>query len=340
MSRLSWLQNDLLHRALRFTVTVILPVAIGLYRGIEPWLVFATLGAIVSFVGDEGGKPVERLCLMAIGPLAMLIGAGIGTSIAGNFELLLPIAILAGILYGLVETTHPHLLLATRFFGYGLVLSGAVAPVTGQDAGAILAALLDAWIISILWDLVRSGRLRPRLAAPLGPVIRAILHGQAGKWSFALATGMVVGSAFVVCIWLGIGHPYWTTLTILVVLRSEMEGSVALINHRISGTLLGVFVAGLIITFLPERTAILICLVIAAGLRWPAYQIGTAFGVGCLTAFALLLGELLAPTPEAAIHNLQERLLATFIGCCFALLALTIDQQLKRLGTRGGIGGS
>ena len=70
--------HELLHRAGRFTVTVMIPVAVGLIKGIDTWLVFAVLGAILSFVGDEGGKPLTRLAYMAAGPLSLLAGAALG----------------------------------------------------------------------------------------------------------------------------------------------------------------------------------------------------------------------------------------------------------------------
>lgn len=318
--------HELLHRAARFTVTVMIPVAVGLIKGIDTWLVFAVLGAILSFVGDEGGKPLTRLACMAAGPLSLLAGAALGTFITGEHGTLLAVAILVGIAYGLVESAHPHLLIATRFFGYGLVLAAAVKPAAALDALAACSALLEAWLISLAWDFLHGG-LRPLLAAPI-PALTAIVRGANGKWIFAVSTGISVALAFIVGKWLGPGHPYWTTLTILVVLRSEMQDSVDMITHRITGTLLGVLIVGLIVTHLPGKVPMLLGLVFAAALRWPAFRLHTSLGVTCLTIFVLLLGELLAATQAEAVHALKDRLLATFIGCSFGLFALALTRDI------------
>ena len=53
--------TNLLHQVLRFLTTVGLPVIAAIVEGVQPWLIYATLGAILAFVGDEGGTPLRRL---------------------------------------------------------------------------------------------------------------------------------------------------------------------------------------------------------------------------------------------------------------------------------------
>jgi uncharacterized membrane protein YccC len=115
-----------------------------------------------------------------------------------------------------------------------------------------------------------------------------------------------------------------TTSTTCFIVGSERQ------SGRITGTLLGVLIVGLIVTQLPGKVPMLLGLVFAAALRWPAFRLHTSMGLTCLTIFVLLLGELLAPTPAAAVHALQDRLLATFIGCSFGLFALALARDITR----------
>ena len=72
--------TDLLHQVLRFLTTVGLPVIAAIVEGVQPWLIYATLGAILAFVGDEGGTPLRRLGYMTIGPAGLVVGAAVGTA--------------------------------------------------------------------------------------------------------------------------------------------------------------------------------------------------------------------------------------------------------------------
>src|ERR1700688_4749450 len=125
--------TDLLHRVLRFLTTVGLPVIAAIVEGVQPWLIYATLGAILAFVGDEGGTPLRRLGYMAIGPAGLVGGATVGTAIGQLPLLFLSVIFVLGLFYGLVEGGHPHLLQLSRFVGYGLVMGESVAPINIGD---------------------------------------------------------------------------------------------------------------------------------------------------------------------------------------------------------------
>src|ERR1700682_4890056 len=114
--------TDLLHQVLRFLTTVGLPVIAASVEGVQLWLIYATLGAILAFVGDEGGTPLRRLGYMTIGPAGLVVGAAVGTA-TGSLPITFLIIIFSlGVFYGLVEGGHVHLLLLSRFMGYGLVM--------------------------------------------------------------------------------------------------------------------------------------------------------------------------------------------------------------------------
>jgi uncharacterized membrane protein YccC len=234
-----------------------------------------------------------------------------------------------GLFYGLVEGGHGHLLLLARFIGYGLVMGNAVTPLDLGDCAAAAAAVVDAWATSLLWDLARGG-LRPLGVPPVGNATKAALVNWRKRWIFSLCAGLVIVAANLAGVWLGLGHPYWATLTILVVMRSEMEPSADLITDRVLGTLLGVGTMALVVTAAPGQGSLLAAMIVAAALRWPAFRIHVVLGTAAITVFVLLLGEILAASPRTANHLLQDRLLATMVGCCFAMAGIGVYRILER----------
>jgi Fusaric acid resistance protein-like len=321
--------TDLFQKVMRFLTTIGLPVAVAIVEGVQPWLIYAVLCAILAFLGDEGGTPLRRVGYMAIGPAGLVVGAAIGTATSALPILFLIVIFMLGLFYGLVEGGHGHLLLLARFVGYGLVMGNAVTPLDLGDCAASGAAVVDAWATSLLWDLARGG-LRPLDVSPIGNAMKAALTNWRTRWIFSLCVGLVIVAANLAGVWLGLGHPYWATLTILVVLRSEMEPSADLITDRVLGTLLGVAAVALLVTAAPGQGPLLAGMIVAAALRWPAFRIHVALGTAAITVFVLLLGELLAASPRAANHLLQDRLLATMVGCCFAMAGIGLYRILER----------
>jgi uncharacterized membrane protein YccC len=308
-------------QVLRFVLTVGLPVTAAFAAGMKPWSIYAVLGAILAFVGDEGGTALKRLGYMAVGPLGLVVGTAVGTAVGSQPVIFLGIIFLLGLIYGLVEGGHVHLLQLTRFTGYGLVMGYAVTPIDFNDCAATAAAVAEAWLISLLWDQARGG-LRPLGVEPVWNAVIATLRGWRTRWTFALCAGLTMTAANLAGAWLGLGHPYWATLTILVVLRSEVEPSANVIIDRVLGTLMGIAAVALLVTVTTGQGPLLAGMIIAAALRWPAFRVHVALGTAAITIFVLLLAELLATSPRAATHLLQDRLLATMVGCCFAMAGL------------------
>jgi len=176
--------RELLHRVARFVLTVGLPVGVAVVAGVQPWLVYAALGAILAFVGDEGGRPLRRLAYMVMVPAGLVLGAAIGTAAAPQPVLFVGLTFLVGLFYGLVAGGHLHLLQLARFVGYGLVMGYAVAPLERADGLAAAAAVVAAWVISLLWDLARGG-LRPLAVDPVSDAVKVSLTGWRSHSAFA-----------------------------------------------------------------------------------------------------------------------------------------------------------
>ncbi len=322
------LDRSMTERSLRFTLTVMAPIGVTLFTGREVWLVYAMVSAIVSFAGDAGGPPLARLGWMATGPLALAVGLLLGAAATGHLAAVFALSMGAGLAYGLVETAHPHLLLATRFFAFGIVLAGLVTAPVPVDFLAILVMLVFSWLVSLASDW-RDGAWQP-LSVPPAATIGISLKGSRGpRLAFALAVMLSIGAALGTAVLLGSLRPSWTCLTVLLVMRSEVVSSLKLAAERVIGTLGGVVVA-VAVTTIGDHRFILVTMAIAAFVRWPAQQFHNALGVFCLTLFVLLMVELIVPDPHTAMLLLHERLTDTVIGAIAAAIGLAAFNRLQR----------
>lgn len=317
------------HRTLRFVLTVGTPLLTAYQYDMGSWVLYLSFGGLLGFSGDVGGPAFIRLRYMAVGPSFLIFGALLGTlSLWWSAWLFFGLAIVIGYLYGLVENRHSHLITATRFMGYGLVFGYAVAPITLFDMALTFSTLIWAWLVSLFWDMAT------RQATPLTtPSVRRSLwrsYRQAAKHShFALATGFSIALAYLICLFTGNEYPYWAILTILIVLQNDVRNSATRISERVSGTILGVFAVVAVVSLSTYPLVLLIAALIAATLRWPAFQLHPTFGTACLTSFILLLATLSLPPNADNLSVLQDRLLATFIGCSFALFTTQLQLFLR-----------
>jgi uncharacterized membrane protein YccC len=99
--------------------------------------------------------------------------------------------------------------------------------------------------------------------------------------------------------------------------------------ERFFGTVLGVAVAAGYAALFTSQAALMIGIVVAALARWPAQQKHGALGVGALTAFVMLMVELVIASRGEALTLMEERVVDTAVGCSFALVALGLDKLLR-----------
>lgn len=320
--------HETMERSIRFTLTVMAPIVVTLATGPKNWVVYAMVSAIVAFAGDAGGPPLARLGWMTTGPLALSIGLALGALATGHLVFVFALSMLAGLAYGLVETAHPHLLLATRFFAFGVVLAGLVSPPVPVDFLAILVMLGISWLISLASDL--HDRQWHPLSVPPAASIGLSLKGPAGpRVAFAIAVMLSIGAALLAAQMLGSLRPSWTCLTVVLVMRSEVISSFRLAVERVVGTLGGV-VTAVLIADLGNHRLTLIAMALAAFVRWPAQQFHNALGVFCLTLFVLLMVEIVSPDSRTTALLLHERLTDTIIGALAAGLGLVAFNRLQR----------
>lgn len=316
-------------RSLRFTATILVPVTVGLSAGGGAWLPYGMLTAIVAFSGDTGGRPWPRLAWMAAAGGALAVGGAIGTWVQGSPLLLCFAFALAGILYALTESAHAIALTMSRFACFALALSALQAPLRLFDLAVLVGVTLLAWAISVAWDLA-GGRWRASTVPHWTEVLRALHARELKRITFAVATAVSIPLAFLASTALGLQKPYWTMLTLVLVLRVDFLSSRRQMLDRFIGTLLGVVAAGALAYVAPSHSAMMPALILVALLRWPAQQQHGILGVASMTAFVMLTIEITAISSGQALPLLEARIADTALGCGFALFALLLEHGLRR----------
>jgi hypothetical protein len=319
--------DSLTARSIRFALTVTAPIALSLLLGPRSWLVYGLIASIASYSVDTGGGVVPRLAWMAGAGAFILAGAGIGSLATASHLLTIAAFACGGIVYALSESGHQVTLTLARFFCFGIAIGALYARVDLQDAGVVAGFVLFAWSLSVGWDLA-VGRLR-ETTAPRGREILAAMHARLlDRWTFAIAVACAIPLAFLVSAATGEQKPYWAMLALVLVLRVDFNSSRKLMTERFLGTVLGVAVAAVYAVLLPNHIALMIGLVLAALARWPAQQRHGALGVGALTAFVMLMIELVTASRGQALMLFEARIVNTAIGCGVALFALGLDRSL------------
>lgn len=325
--------DRIIARSVRFAFTVMGPVVAGLLVGIAPWLVYALVTSILAFGLDPGGRAGHRFGWFAGAALLVIVGAGLGTLLAGHPVLIMLSFALAGVIYALVESLSDRAAMGARFLCFSLAIGGLYLQLNALEVAVVGLAALYGWLVSLAWDAAVGGR-RDSTAPDLGEIARKLRATQRERWIFAGAVAIAVPLAYLTSASAGLHRPYWTMIAIVIVLRADVLSSGRLIVEMLAGTVLGIACAlgyGLIVgQLLPGYWGLLTGMLIAALLRWPAQEMHGALGMAVLTAFIMLLLELVAGSVGSAEADMQARLVDVAVGCGFAMVALGLDRIGRR----------
>lgn len=325
-----WHGDGLIARSVRFALTVMAPIGCGLVVGVDTWLIYAMLTCILGFTLDKGGPAPQRLVWIGAAGAVVLAGTGIGTLVAHHTGLVILAFALAGALYALVESLDAGAAAAARFLCLTLAVGALYAPVQPLDVSVVAGFALYAWLVSLGWDV--AVRLwRPSAAPDPRALLARIRATERERWIFAGAVAISVPLALFTSLALGLHRPYWALIAIVLVLRADSLASRQLMVQQLAGTLLGILAAlgfGMLFT---AHAALLTGMAVAALLRWPAQQLNGTLGAAALTAFIILLLEVVAGGVGGAARDIVERLIDVVVGCAFAFAALELDRLGQRL---------
>jgi uncharacterized membrane protein YccC len=150
--------------------------------------------------------------------------------------------------------------------------------------------------------------------------LKAQLHGQSPVLRYAVRATLAVACADAIAHVLPwASHPHWILMTVAVVMRGNLEQTLARRDARIQGTLIGCLLASAIMTGVGAHTGWLflvlaVALSLAHGFVMINYRVTAASGA----VLALVQGHLFSSSHHPALIDAAERLGDTLIGAMLA----------------------
>jgi len=134
-------------------------------------------------------------------------------------------------------------------------------------------------------------------------------------------------------------HPHWLLMTVAVVMRGNLEQTLARRDARVQGTLVGCLIASALLSSAGHTAWLFLALAIALSLAHGFVLINYRVTAAAGAVLALVQGHLFNPTDHPALLDAAERLGDTLIGAALAwafsyVLPSWERQQLPRLAQR------
>ena len=150
--------------------------------------------------------------------------------------------------------------------------------------------------------------------------LKAQLHGQSPVLRYAARATLAVACADAVAHVLPwASHPHWILMTVAVVMRGNLEQTLARRDARIQGTLVGCLIAsGILYGAGPHVAWLFLALAISLSLAHGFVMINYRVTAAAGAVLALVQGHLFSPDQHPALLDAAERLGDTLIGAALA----------------------
>lgn len=304
---------------------IVLPLVIGLtFDQLGPSVLasIGVLNVLLIVMTTDRARWGRVLGLAAIlNALAFTTGAGLGMA-----SILLAIPLSGLVILGIEVLSYraalPELMIvvsACFVIGLGLRTSGS-PPLPDVFTSFLLGGL---WALVLVSVLARWKEERPTSFPPTELLGEALTGAVTrANWLSAIVTGIAISVGLSIGVLLKLPRDYWVLLTIIVVMRSSLTATLERMGSRISGTILGAGVGGIVtVLFLPAWASIpLLGVFIAAAIavQRANYLLYALF----LTPFVVVLLNLLAPAGiTIAVDRVIDTLIGGLIGAVVALVA-------------------
>lgn len=272
------------------------PLALAAGRSLAvPWWLVALAIFVVTLLAG---------LLSIYGPLVSLVGV-----------LLTIVFVVALSVDGGLGTALPSML--------GFLLGGAV----------ILLLTLVFLLINRLWG--RADHTAPPLSAQAPPY-----PGQRGAWSIVtflshldirsslfrqgLLRALGAGGAAALAGMIGTPYPQWAPIAVIVCAQPEKEASMRAALQNITGTVLGVLLADLLIDTTHHPSVVALVLVIIVFVAFTVKDLNYALFTFFMTNLTLLLIQLSSP----GVSPIRLRVISVLVGSGIALTVTFLDQWL------------
>jgi len=329
--------------AIRAALSVLLPLLVLWGADRLDWAMYASFGALSSIFGRTLPLP-ERLRSQAEAGLTLILAILLGVAVAlspGREWLLIPVA--AVFATGIAVVSHrrnwhpPGVLF--HVFALGACASTArtaadLVPAALVSAAALALSLALTYLTSLGRHLWRRHVARVAQTWPRRPADPGTLPGDGPEWPlrhYLVRYGLGVVLAGSVATAIGIGHPYWAIVSVVVPMAAPTASARLLRGtQRVVGTLVGVLITWAVLAFAPPPLALI--LIIAVMQLGAELFIGRNYTVALLfiTPLALCMVQLGHPLPVAQL--MADRAIETVLGVAVAMAITLITRERRQRG--------
>lgn len=286
----------------------------------------AAFGGMTAVHARFEPYPVRARVLAVIGAgLTLAVGLGGAVSAAGWGPL--PVAILVAVVAAVaklltdgIRSGPPGGLMFV--FAVGTTSAFPVSwPGVGAQVAVAAASAVVAWTVALSgWPFFDHDRTR---TTSWRAGLRAAVHRTAHEWPRAVKVFAAVLAAGLIAHAVGLGHPYWATVAAAAVLQAtHLQHTMHRFIQRVSGTVVGVLVAAVLLALdLPQPAKLALIVVALLGAELTVIR-NYAIAMVFVTPLVLLLGSLSAPVDTVAVT--ADRLVATVLGAVIGVAVALI----------------
>lgn len=348
MSTAAWRLRGPATPALRRGALAALPVGAGLLLDLgldTPAAGAVSTGALIAgFVAlDAPARTRSQWQVMT----APIIGSFAAVGVISGHSAIFAVLVMTGLATaaGFCVAVSPRLGMAgvmcvlALLIAQGLHVSthDAVQALLLATAGGLLQAATS--FLASPWDRGREPVVLRERARGARDACMRNLTLESHAFRHALRWGVALGVAVAVYRFVDLqGHGYWVPLTVLFVLRPELDETVERAIMRAAGTLVGLGLATVfaeIFGYHVILTAIL--LTVAAACAYTMVAMEYAVFTAAISVYVVLLADAVG---EGAWHAADQRALATLIGSAIAGLALFVWPTRRKSREPTSIAGS
>jgi hypothetical protein len=332
MSTAAWRLRGPVTPALRRGALAALPVGAGLLLDLgldTPAAGAVSTGALIAgFVAlDAPARTRSQWQVMTAPIIGSFAAIGVTSGHSATFAVLVMTGLATAA--GFCVAVSPRLGMAgvmcvlALLIAQGLDVSthDAVQALLLATAGGLLQAATS--FLASSWEREREPVVLRERARGARDACMRNLTLESHAFRHALRWGVALGVAVAVYRFVDLqGHGYWVPLTVLFVLRPELDETVERVIMRAAGTLVGLGLATLFAVIFGYHvipTAIL--LTVAAACAYTMVAMEYAVFTAAISVYVVLLADAVG---ERAWHAADQRALATLIGSAIAGFALFV----------------
>jgi hypothetical protein len=313
--------------------TATMLVALILFSTIGAFGFTVALGAALAISYDTGGPKRRRIAAIGAfavtGALATLLGNAAGQSAAGSVAALFVVTLGCGL--GLAF--GPLVGRMALFINIWMVIALSLSSVLYEPVLLALGFLCGSGLVAaaLLTARTKEPEASEATASAASPwslaALRVHLSLHSSIMQFALSRALAAAFTAWFGWQLGLAHPYWIAMTLLIVVVPDRQQAARTIWQRAAGSVIGVAIGAAVLALHPPQITLLLLWLLIVLLMLAVQEANYTAYVALLTWNLILFYRLIGAD---VVGSGAERLLTTLLGIVCALGVLVLLDYLAR----------